>query len=134
MQLLDSRGVGKVPTFSGRHEDFKEWIFPFESCCGLLAWTDLIEAVLMLDGPANRQQLGAGMEPVGLSLYHLLASTTHGKALSIVKLVDRGNGFEAMRHLYGEYRPKINEEHGALLQQILPPLWWLRVCIGSQMC
>ena len=29
-QLLDSRGIGKVPNFNGKREEFEEWIFPFE--------------------------------------------------------------------------------------------------------
>ena len=29
-----------------------------------------------------------------------------------------------MRRLYLEYRPKLNEEHGQMLQQVLTPLWW----------
>ena len=124
VQLLDSRGVGKVTTFSGRREDFEDWIFPFESFCGLLGWTELLEEVPGLEGAIVKERLPPRLEPVGRSLYHLLASTTKGMALSIVKLVDRGNGFEALRRLYAEYRPKINEEHGALLQQILTPLWW----------
>ena len=44
--------------------------------------------------------------------------------MSVVKLTERGNGFEAMRRFYQEFRPKLNEEHGAMLQQILTPTWW----------
>ncbi len=42
-QLIDHRGVSKVPTFSGRRADFEEWIFPFESYAGLLGWESLME-------------------------------------------------------------------------------------------
>ncbi len=38
VQLIDQRGMAKVPTFSGRREHFEEWAFPFESYCGLLGW------------------------------------------------------------------------------------------------
>ena len=38
VQLIDQRGIAKVPTFSGRREHFEEWAFPFESYCGLLGW------------------------------------------------------------------------------------------------
>ncbi len=58
------------------------------------------------------------------SLYHLLVSQVKGTALSLVKLTDRGNGFEALRKLCHEYRPRLSEEHGAMLQQILTPEWW----------
>lgn len=89
-QLLDSRGVGKVPTFGGRREDFEEWIFPFESDCGLLGWSALIEAERDHEGRISGEGPGVDVIPVNRSLYHLLASITKGTALTIVKLTDRG--------------------------------------------
>ncbi|CAK0811260.1 unnamed protein product, partial [Prorocentrum cordatum] len=124
VQLLDSRGVGKVPTFSGKREDFEDWIFPFESFCGLLGWTAGPDRSREAEEPLTADDLGEQGVRVGRSLYHLLASTTKGTAQSIVKLCPRGDGFEAMRRLYKEYRPRLNEEHGQMLQQILTPLWW----------
>ena len=83
-----------------------------------------MEEVPGIKEPIDRARLNAQAEQIGRSLYHLLASTTKGTALSIVKLAERGHGFEALRRLYEEYRPRINEEHGSLLQQILTPMWW----------
>ena len=123
-QLLDSRGVGKAPTFTGKRADFEDWIFPFESYCGLLGWTQGLEKARDSENPLTADDLGEAGVQVGRSLYHLLASTTKGTAQSIVKLCPRGDGCEAMRRLYGEYRPRLNEEHGQMLQQILTPLWW----------
>ncbi|CAK0875518.1 unnamed protein product, partial [Prorocentrum cordatum] len=124
VQLLDSRGIGKVPTFSGKREDFEDWIFPFESYCGLLGWTAGLERSRGAEEPLTADDLGEQGVLVGRSLYHLLASTTKGTAQSVVKLCPRGDGFEAMRRLYREYRPRLNEEHGQMLQQILTPTWW----------
>ncbi|CAK0856887.1 unnamed protein product, partial [Prorocentrum cordatum] len=124
VQLLDSRGVGKVPTFSGKREDFEDWIFPFESYCGLLGWTAGLDRSREAEEPLTADDLGEQGVQVGRSLYHLLASTTKGTAQSIVKLCPRGDGFEAMRRLHKEYRPRLKEEHGQMLQQILTPLRW----------
>ncbi|CAK0827956.1 unnamed protein product [Prorocentrum cordatum] len=124
VQMLDSRGVGKVPTFSGKREDFEDWIFPFESFCGLLGWTAGLDRSREAEEPLTVDDLGEQGVQVGRSLYHLLASTTKGTAQSIGKLCPRGDGFEAMRRLHKEYRPRLNEEHGQMLQQILTPLWW----------
>ncbi len=44
VQLIDQRGIAKVPTFSGRREHFEEWAFPFESYCGLLGWERFIDS------------------------------------------------------------------------------------------
>ncbi len=42
-----------------------------------------------------------------------------------MKLTERGNGLEALRRLYLEFRPRVNEEHGSMLQMILTPTWWM---------
>ncbi|CAK0881727.1 unnamed protein product, partial [Prorocentrum cordatum] len=124
VQLLDSRGVGKVPTFSGKREDLEDRIFPFESYRGLLGWTAGLEMARDADEQLRPEDLGDQRVQVGRSLYQLLASTTKGTAQSIVNLRPRGDGFETMRRLYGEYRPRLNDEHGQMLQQILTPLGW----------
>ncbi len=49
--MLDHRGVAKVPFFSGRRQDFEEWIFPFESYAGLLGWDALM--IKAHDSPMN---------------------------------------------------------------------------------
>ncbi|CAK0880369.1 unnamed protein product, partial [Prorocentrum cordatum] len=95
VQLLDSRGVGKVPTFTGEREDFEVWIFPFESCCGLLVWTAGLELARYAEEPLAVEQIG-----------------------------EQGDGFEAMRRLQREYRPRLNEVRGQMLQQIRTPLRW----------
>ena len=58
VQLLDSRGVGKVPTFTGKREDFEDWIFPFESYCGLLGWTQGLERARDADETLTSEDLG----------------------------------------------------------------------------
>ena len=47
---------------------------------------------------------------ISRSLYHLLVSLCEGMAMNIVKLTERGNGSEALRKLYKEFRPKFAEE------------------------
>ena len=77
-QILDPRGVGKVPTFSGKREDFEDWIFPFESYCGLFGWTAGIDNSRSAVDPIVQDDLGEVGITVGRSRYHLLASTTKG--------------------------------------------------------
>ncbi len=84
-QLIDHRGVSKVPTFSGRRADFEEWIFPFESYTGLLGWESLMERAKNQVEEIEILNLSDEAERVGRSLYHLLVSTTKGTALSIVR-------------------------------------------------
>jgi hypothetical protein len=124
VQLIDQRGIAKVPTFSGRREHFEEWAFPFESYCGLLGWERYMDSARQAATEIEILTLSDEAERVGRSLYHLLVSTTKGTALSIVRLTERGNGFEAYRRLVVEFRPHLNEENGVMLQMILIPTWW----------
>ncbi len=87
-ELLDHRGVSKIAKHWTK-DDFAQWIFPFEVDMGLLGWTTLAEA--------------GGDHEIGTSLYNLLVTSVKGTALSIVKLVARGHGLEALRRLYKEY-------------------------------
>ncbi|CAK0790328.1 unnamed protein product, partial [Prorocentrum cordatum] len=94
VQLPDSRGVGKVPAFTGKRGDFEYWIFPFWSYCGLLGWTARLELARDAEKPFSVEHIGEQGVQVGWGLYHLLASTTEVAAQSIVKLCQRGDGFE----------------------------------------
>ena len=93
VQLIDQRGIAKVPTFSGRREHFEEWAFPFESYCGLLGWERYLDSAKGSVDEIEILNLSDEAARVGRSLYHLLVSTTKGTALSIVRLTERGNGF-----------------------------------------
>ncbi len=112
-----------MPNLNGKREEFEEWIFPFESYCSLLGWSRWTDGARDAPESIVRETLTDEANDIGRSLYHLLVSQVKGTALSLVKLTDRGNGFEALRKLYKEYKPHLNEEHGAMLQQILTPEW-----------
>ncbi len=120
-QLLDSRGIGKGPNFNGKREEFEEWIFPFESSCSLLGWSRWTDGARDAPEVIARETLTNEANDIGRSSYQFLVSQVMGTALSLVKLTARGSGFEALRKLYHEHRPRLNEEHGTMLQQILTP-------------
>ena len=132
-QLLDQRGIGKCKGFSGKRENFEKFIFPFESYCALLGWESLMIAARDETTEIDNDLLNDDAKAISRSLYHLLVSLCEGMAMNIVKLTERGNGFEALRKLYKEFRPKLAEEAGALLQAILTPTWWKeRKCLFTE--
>jgi len=55
----------------------------------------------------------------GLTLIMYQALNVPGKALNIVKQVERGNGFEAWRRLWSEYRPNIAGRKVNLLERVM---------------
>ena len=122
--LLDQRGLAKVGSFSGKREDFESWIFQFESYLGLLGRDARVEAARVHIGQIDRLILGTDAEKTGRQLNHLLVTMTKGQALAIVKLTERGHGWEALRALYAEYRAGLGEDNATMLTTILTPAWW----------
>ena len=124
--VLDPRGVFKCPSFSGNRGDFEGWVFRFESYCGMLGWTRYVETVRTLREEVDEDEQVTGENQVAVSrqLYHLLVTCCGGPALSLIRLTPRGHGFEALRRLYWEYRPELEEDHASHLAAILTPTWW----------
>ena len=124
-ELLDSRVLRKVEVFDGKRENFETWIFTFESYMGLLNWSQYAEAARDAPQPVTMEGLPSDdARALSGSLYYLFVQHVKGQALSVVKLVDRGNGFEALRQLYLEYRSAMPEDHATLQTTILTPTWW----------
>jgi hypothetical protein len=123
-QLLDTRNDAKLDNFPGKREGFENWAFMFESYAHLMGWGILVDAAIVEQQPITDVGLSADARAINHDLYFLLASKVRGPAAAVVKLVDRGNGLEATRRLYKEYRTGLAEDHASLLSQILTPTWW----------
>ena len=123
-ELLDTRGAFKAPSFSGKREEFENWIFRFESYTGMLGWERPIAIVATLTTVLDEDLIDEDQKIVSKALYHLLVTVVSGQALSLVKLAPRGQGFEALRRLYREYRTGLHEDHATMLAAILTPTWW----------
>ena len=122
--VLDATRQFKAPHFSGRREDFENWIFRFESYSGLLGWDKAVIALSTRKDEIEEDLLDEENNVVSRALYHLLVTVVSGPALSLVKLTQRGWGFEALRRLYREYRTGLHEDHATMLAAILTPTWW----------
>ena len=57
------------------------------------------------------------------ALYHLLVSTTRGRALTILQMVPKNNGAVAWKRLKAEYEPRSGGRLTAMLMGILRPEW-----------
>ncbi len=64
-------------------------------------------------------QQNAVIRIMSRSVLQALKNLTDGKALSIIKQVEKGNGFEAWRRLWAEYRPNIAGRKVSLLEQVM---------------
>ena len=70
--VLDPRGQFKAPLFSGRREDFENWIFRFESYTGMLGWDNAITLLSTRKDEIDEDLLDDDNQLVSRALYHVL--------------------------------------------------------------
>ena len=105
-------------------EEFESWAFVFESVAAESGWTDMVVEAVARREPIHQSELGPAVAIVGTNLYAFLANRCRGNAQTIVKLVARGHGFEALRQIYSEFRPHGMEPNAVMLATIVQPFWW----------
>ncbi|OLQ03440.1 Retrovirus-related Pol polyprotein from transposon TNT 1-94 [Symbiodinium microadriaticum] len=124
--LIDTKAYGKLRNFDGKEENWATWSFVARSYFTLLSpdFDALLDAV-------EAQPLG-GMRLARLSvngvlhsktLYHILAQSVEGKALSILMNVEKQNGFEGWKALVDAYQPDLGGRHTSMLMGIISPSW-----------
>ena len=91
------------PDFDGSDAGWREWVFAFESCAGLLDLDGLMDsAVGRSSARVNDQDAGAldnGLREKSRLLYHVLVQLLRGKAASIARSAERQNGADIWRLL-----------------------------------
>ena len=119
--ILDTRGLTKVPQFSGKDQDWGEFCFRFESYTALLGLESMMEIASSHRGPIVMDGEGEDAKTASRTLFHLPVQTTEGKALKLLRACPRNNGAEAWRLLKSEYEPAIAGRFAAVLQSLLSP-------------
>eukprot|EP00971_Amphidinium_carterae_P177772 3526078-Amphidinium_carterae.2 len=124
MEILPLKDVRWVEVFSGNDSDFEAWSFVFESLMIELGWGDLWEETQQREEALVLGSFSETARCVSENLYLILSQRVKGKAQVIVKMTERGNGFEALKKLYKEYRPRAAVSKHNLLQAVIQPSWW----------
>eukprot|EP00971_Amphidinium_carterae_P040071 786750-Amphidinium_carterae.1 len=124
LEILPLKDIRWVETFSGNDGDFETWSFVFESLITELGWGDMWEETLARDGSLLLSSFSETARCVSENLYLILSQRVRGKAQVIVKMTEHGNGFEALKRLYKEYRPSAAVSKHNLLQAVIQPSWW----------
>ena len=122
--LLTISEIRKRDVFDGKDENFEAWAFPFEIEAAHLGWDGLTTAAVASNGALPNQGWLAEHFGVNRNLYLWLSQRLRGKALTIVMGVEAGMGFEALRLLFKEYRPRGDTSHHNMLVTIIQPKWW----------
>ena len=122
--IIDTRILGKIGTFSGDDQDWKPWCFVFESTAGLID----LDTILLASESEDESKLKFADQTSDVqlrmkALYHLLVSTTRGRALTILQMVPKNDGAVAWKRLKAEYEPRSGGRLTAMLMGILKPEW-----------
>ena len=124
--LIDTKAYGKLRSFDGKEDSWATWSFVARSYFTLLspdfdALLDAVEAQplggMRLARPASNGLVHAK------TLYHILAQSVEGKALSILMNVEKQNGFEGWKALVEAYQPDLGGRHTSMLMGIISPAW-----------
>ena len=96
---LDMRMASHAPRFSGDRASFEGWSFAFESFTEIAGWGELIARAVASDVVVDNDVLTDEQAAISRQLFHVLAGATAGHAQTLLRLVPRGHGFEALRQL-----------------------------------
>ena len=127
--LVDPKGLGKPPVFSGREEDFYVWakkvethvsgVFP--NVRGALSFTvesqDAVTATAVALGvPELEAEMSTEMER---QLFIVLSALTDGESFDVVMSAGGDHGFESWRKLHRRWDPCTAGRARSLLREIL---------------
>ena len=129
--LVDPKGLGKPPMFSGREEHFYVWTKKIENYVsgvfrnvrGALAF------VVESQDVATAATVAIGVPELGVEtsaerdvqLFVVLSALTEGESFDIVMSAGGDHGFESWRKLHGRWNPYTAERARSLLREILSP-------------
>ena len=122
-RLLDLKGLVRLPEFDGQEKSWEPFKFRLMSCLSVLELDQFLVLAGRLTEPLQAALLDDSGRARGRLLYTILTQCCSGKALSMLKLVDMGNGFEAWRRLTQEYEPNEPARHVTVLTGLLAPSW-----------
>lgn len=125
-RLVDLKGVGRFPAFSGEEPEWPDWRFRFENCAELIdlgggmRYAEKVTCEIDID-----RLLPKYVQRTKL-LYGILVQVCSGRALSLLCLVGKRNGLEGRRILVNGYEPATSSRSTAMLSALLTPEWGWR--------
>ena len=124
-RLLDTKGLLKLPDFSGRDEDFVDWYEQFINVIAPMHLDEITEAVGRMDRPPLFSQMNEEQITKSKLLFTLLHHSTKdaGRATPLVRQAMDRNGFWAFWALCREYRAPSTDRLAMLYDGLTHPRW-----------
>ena len=120
-KMVDLRGFARPPEFKGVDSEWVDYRFKMLAVCELLELADLMRRAETYPQEIRLDETEPEVRRRSAVLYSILVQTCTNKALSIVRLVRQGNGFEAWRRMCREFAPRTATRHAAMLTGVLTP-------------
>ena len=127
--LVDPKGLGEPPMFSGIEEHFNVWTKKIENYVsgvfpnvrGALAFAaELQDVVTSATVAIGVPELGVETSAeIDVQLFVVLSALTEGESFDIVMSVGGDHGFESWRKLHGRWNPYTAGRARSLLREIL---------------
>jgi hypothetical protein len=126
--LIDTKGIGKPKSFSGKSEDWKEFSFKYLNFAGsafpmvkrLTTWAE--EQVGTIVDYADADIISIDAEHISLQVFLSLGQIVEGEALDILRNVPDDNGLEGWRRLCRRFDPQtVSRRRSAITKIINPP-------------
>ena len=113
----------RPPPFDGTEARWQEWSFRFRAYLHLADLGEFVAAVEAEGADRNIIEMNEDSQRMARKLYYLLVAYCGGKAATILRTVEPGNGFIAWRRLATAYQPAIRARFHSMLQGLLNPSW-----------
>ncbi|CAK0831771.1 unnamed protein product, partial [Prorocentrum cordatum] len=115
-QMWALKDIRAHDTFGGAQDGFESYFFTMEAEVTEMGWRHLYDAAVTHVGPISSESI-TNEETRELS-------RNLGTFLAMTKLAGAGNGFEALRRIYADYRPQGGTFEHSLLTTTVQPKWW----------
>ena len=90
VSVIDTRGEFKLVQYSGDDEHWPQWVLKCEAWRELVGWGRQLDAAAASTLPIVNTTLETEVQTISRQLYAILVVKLEGKALGIVKLVNKG--------------------------------------------
>lgn len=122
MGMSSERTLGRPREWNGKEEGFDTFAFKFANWLSGMPGNaeELLDKAAMETEPIQIERLDFKKRVMAKGVNQALRGLVEGKALDIVKSVEeRGNGFEAWRRLWAEYRPQTAGRKVSLVEAVM---------------
>ena len=130
--LVDPKGLGKPPMFSGREEHFYVWPKKSENYVSGVCFRNVRGALAFVaesQDVVTAATVAIGVPELGVEtsaerdaqLFVVLSALTEGESFDIVMSAGGDHGFESWRKLHGRWNPYTAGRARSLLREILSP-------------